>query len=264
MPGVRWVAAAQTVPVAGDLDANLADHVRFVRAAADEGMRLLVFPELSLTGYELDRAADLSFSQTDPRLDSLRALASANSLALVVGAPVRVEGQLHIGAFLLKPDRTVSLYTKQRLGAFPADANPDGPVPPAEDTVFRPGDHDPLLELDGHTAAVAVCADTGDAEHPERAAARGADTYIASMFFTPRELDEESARLQGYAERHAMAVVLANYGGPTGGLPAAGGSAVWSPDGQRVVQAERAGPALVVAREHDDGSWRGHVAPVEG
>lgn len=49
----RSIAAAQTIPVRGDVDANLKQHVRLVRAAAAEQAQVLVFPELSLTGYEL-------------------------------------------------------------------------------------------------------------------------------------------------------------------------------------------------------------------
>ena len=49
----RALAAAQTVPVRGDVEANLAQHVRLVRVAAEEKAQVLVFPELSLTGYEL-------------------------------------------------------------------------------------------------------------------------------------------------------------------------------------------------------------------
>jgi predicted amidohydrolase len=63
----RSIAAAQTVPIRGDVDANLESHVRLVRVAAEERARVLVFPELSLTGYELDLAAGLAFAENDPR-----------------------------------------------------------------------------------------------------------------------------------------------------------------------------------------------------
>ena len=46
------LAVAQTCPVGGDVDANLEEHVRLAHIAADKGARLVVFPELSLSGYE--------------------------------------------------------------------------------------------------------------------------------------------------------------------------------------------------------------------
>ena len=66
------VRLAQTKPVLGDLDANLATHVEMTTQAADEGLDLIVFPELSLTGYYLrDLVPDIAIRRNDPRLDAL-------------------------------------------------------------------------------------------------------------------------------------------------------------------------------------------------
>lgn len=254
MTGARAVAAAQTVPVRGNVDANVEQHLRLAHLSAGERAGALVFPELSLTGYELDLARDLAFSTTDPRLAPLREAASGHALTLVVGAPVRLGSRLHIGAFILSPDGAVSLYTKHHLGVFSCDASADGIVPPAEETVFHPGDRNPLVDLGrGGCAAVAVCADTGRASHPRAAAARGARTYLASMFVIPSELEGEAAALGRHAGQHAMVVVMSNYGGPTGGLASAGSSAIWSDAGERLVQLESKGAGVAVAVEHEDG-----------
>jgi predicted amidohydrolase len=254
MTPARSFAAAQTVPVRGDIDANVEQHVSLARAAAAEGAQVLVFPELSLTGYELDLADELAFAERDARLAPLVELAAAHRMTLIVGAPVRLASGLHIGAFILKPDG-IDLHTKQVMGAFPASVSPDGVVPPAEATVFQPGDRDPLVPLGEDTAAVAVCADTGQPSHAQRAAGRGATAYLASMFIIPTYIEAESANLASYARRHAMAVVLANYGGPTGGLPSAGGSAIWSPEGELLAQLDATGAGIVIATE-SDASWR--------
>jgi predicted amidohydrolase len=251
----RSIAAAQTIPIRGDVDANLERHVRLARLAAEERAEILVFPELSLTGYELDLAGELAFSERDPRLAPLVELASSCRMTLVVGAPVRIAARLQLGAFILSPDRTIDLYTKHHLGAFPASASPDGVVPPAEATVFSPGDRNPLVRLGESTAAVAVCADTGRPSHPEAAAERGARTYLASMFVIPADLPQDTANLATYAARHSMAVVLANFGGPSGGLPAAGSSAIWSERGELLVQLEETGSGVAVASEGPEG-WR--------
>ena len=115
MTVVRSLAAAQTIPQRGDVEANLAGHIPLIHAAAEGQARVLVFPELSLTGYELDLAAALAFSESDPRLTPLIDLAAAHNMTLVVGAPVRIASSLHIGAFILSPDRSVDLYTKHYL-----------------------------------------------------------------------------------------------------------------------------------------------------
>lgn len=252
------VAAAQTVPVRGDVAANVERHLQLVRVAAEEQAEVLVFPELSLTGYEIALAPGLAFSPDDPRLAPLVEAASSHSVTLVAGAPVRLESRLHIGAFIISPDRPVRLYTKHRLGAFTAGASCDGSVPPAEATVFQPGSLNPLVRFAGNTAAVAVCADIGDPSHPRQAAERGARTYLASMFVIPSELEQERARLETYAVQHAMTVVFANYGGPSGGLRSAGRSAIWCGTGALVARLEPLGAGVAVAAEGPAG-WRGRT-----
>jgi predicted amidohydrolase len=250
----RSLAAAQTVPIRGDVDSNLQQHLRLARAAAEEQAQILVFPELSLTGYELELATKLAFSEDDPRLVPLVESATSHRMTLVVGAPVRIGTRLHIGAFIINPDRTVDLYTKHHLGAFPASVSPDGIVPPAEASVFCPGNHNPLVRCGDSIAAVAVCADASRASHPQHAADRGAKTYLASTFIIPSDFEADTARLRSYALRHCMAVVFANYGGPSGGLPSGGRSAIWSEKGERLVQLEETGSGIAVAIE-SDGGW---------
>jgi predicted amidohydrolase len=252
----RSLAAAQTVPVAGDIAANVAQHLHFVRAAVEAGADVIVFPELSLTGYELDRAAELAFDEHDPRLAPMVELASAHRVTLVAGAPVRIGALLHIGALIVLPGGGVEIYTKRHLGAFPSGVNPGGAVPPPEASVFQAGARDPLVRLGAHTAAVAICADTGRPSHPAAAAARGATTYLASVFVIPPDFAADTARLQCYAAQHRMAVVFANFGGPSGGLPSAGKSAIWSETGELLARMDGPGAGLVVATEEDDDDWR--------
>jgi predicted amidohydrolase len=247
------IAVAQTCPVQGDVPANVDEHLRLARAAAAEGAQVVVYPELSLTGYEIGLAGGLAFSEDDSRLASLRDAAASHSLTLIVGAPVRIGARLHIGAFILRPDRAVDLYTKHYLGAFSQRASCDGTVPPAESTVFQAGDRDPLVRFGGHLAAVAVCADIGRSSHSQRAAERGADTYLASMFVIPSDFDREIARLRRYAEQHAMMVAFANFGGPSGGLASAGRSAIWSRAGELLAQLPAHGTGVAVVSETDRG-----------
>jgi predicted amidohydrolase len=259
----RSIAVAQTIPVRGDVGANLEQHVRLLRVAAEGQAQIAVFPELSLTGYEIALANGLAFSRRDARLDPLVEEASCCSMTLIVGAPVRIGSRLHIGAFVVFPDRTVGLYTKQHLGAFSTSASRDGVVPPAEATAFHPGHRNPPVRFGGNTAAVAVCADTGRPSHPQEAADRGARTYLASMFAIPSELERKSADLGAYAARHSMAVAFANYGGPSGGLASGGGSAIWSERGELLSQLEATGAGVAVATESHSG-WRARTIMLGG
>ena len=115
---VRPLIAAQTIPAPGDVDRNLAAHLALCELAAGEQAQVVVFPELSLTGYELDRAEQLAFTPDDPRLADLRAAAAAHRLTVVAGAPLRSGDRLHIAALILRADGGVDIYTKHHLGCF--------------------------------------------------------------------------------------------------------------------------------------------------
>ena len=122
MTDVRSIAVAQTCPIKGDVKANVDEHLRLSRIAASEGAQIVAFPELSLTGYELSLAHDVAFSEDDPRLSSLIKTSASSSMILIVGAPVRIGPRLYIGAFIIRPDQTTTLYTKHHLGAFSASS----------------------------------------------------------------------------------------------------------------------------------------------
>jgi predicted amidohydrolase len=238
-------------------------HVRLVRAAALEQVQVLVFPELSLTGYELDLADRLAFSENDPRLAPLVDVAASSSMILIVGAPVRIGAQLHVGAFIVSPDAAVDVHTKGHLGAFSSEVNPGGSVPPAEASVFCSGSRSPLVRFRDNTAAIGVCAESLRAAHPKQAAERGANTYLTSHFGIPLDVEFRAAVLGRHAIRHAMAVVFANYGGPTGGLAAGGKSAIWSETGERLAALDATGAGLVIASQRHTG-WQAKTVALGG
>lgn len=256
MASFRSIAVAQTCPVKGDVQANVDEHIRLAHLAAAEQAEVVVFPELSLTGYELALAEELAFSERDPRLSPFLDFAASVGITLVVGGPVRVGSSLYIGAFIIKPDRTTELYTKHHLGAFPPSASCDScddTVPPPEASLFQPGDRNPLVRFGDNLAAVAICADIGRPAHPQHAAARNATMYLASMFVIPSDLEGEMSKLSRYAVQHRLMTAFANFGSPSGGLRSAGRSAVWSEAGELLVQLQASGSGIAVVRETQQG-----------
>ena len=237
------IAAAQAVSARGAIAANLEHHCQLAELAAAEGVEVLVFPELSLTGYELDIARTHAFSAGDERLEPLLEVADARKVTLVVGAPVRLTTGLHIAALILEPNRSIGVYTKRY---------PFGD----EKAVFVPGSLDPILELGDDRAVLAICADTSHPEHAEAAAKRGASLYLVGVFFDPEGYQASCERLAGYAARHAMAVAMANAGCPATGFASAGGSAIWSDSGDLVARLDGVGAGLVIARRSERG-WSG-------
>ena len=84
------LAVAQSISIAGDVPANIQRHLAFMRAAAEQGVQLLVFAELSLTGYEPSLAGELAIAPEDALLTPLREMARALCLTAVVGMPIRL------------------------------------------------------------------------------------------------------------------------------------------------------------------------------
>jgi predicted amidohydrolase len=75
---------AQFAPVLGDLERNLALHEKIIRDAESQGVDLLLFPELSLTGYFLkDLVPAVALTRRDPRLDLI--VRASRGMAIVVG-----------------------------------------------------------------------------------------------------------------------------------------------------------------------------------
>ena len=84
------IGLAQIRPRLGDIEANLALHLQTIEEAADEGVELLIFPELSLTGYRLrDLAFEVAIkaSYKDPTFAKL--LDASRRMDLVVGLTTR-------------------------------------------------------------------------------------------------------------------------------------------------------------------------------
>ncbi len=81
------VRAVQFSPVLGDSGKNLEFHRRAIAAARRDGMELIVFPELSVSGYQLkDIAADVALKPDGPEWRELEEL--SHKIDIIAGAPV--------------------------------------------------------------------------------------------------------------------------------------------------------------------------------
>jgi len=243
------IAAAQSTSVPGDITRNVINHLRFGINAAEQGAQLLIFPELSLTGYELTIARSHAVRPDSSELDPLRHLATRARMTVVAGAPVLNDNnELHIAALVMRPDGSVLTHTKEH-------------VHQSEEDVFTSGPGGPTLLIEDATVALAICADASHPQHAARAAARASNVYAVGAMITDDAYARKVALLKNYALEHSMAVLLANYSGETGGLVSAGKSALWSEDGQLVAASTGTEEALVVGSKQN-GVWNGTVLPL--
>ena len=211
------VAAAQPPCAALDVAANAEAHADAVRAA---DARLVVFPEMSLTGYELDAP---SVDPGSPDLEPLvRACAETGTLALA-GAPVAGR---YIATLAVAGDGARVAYRKRWVHGD-------------EIGRFEPGDPPTAIEVDGFRVGMGICRDTGVDEHVEGVAGLGLDLYVAGVVHLPGELDEQDRRGERIARACRAPVALASFAGSTGGGygQTAGTSTIWTQDGSIAARA---------------------------
>jgi len=243
------LAAAQTKPTRGNIEANLADHYRLVELAVQNGAQLIAFPEMSITGYERENAQKLAFQKDDLRLDYLKKLASENNIIIVAGAPIQIENKMFIGEFVIAPDHSVSIYTKQFLHE-------------GEDEFFQSSfNYNPMISIENQKISFAICADIDNPLHPENACKRATDIYIASIFFTPNGIPNAYRDLQSYAKKHKMNVLMSNFSGESWGYPSAGQSAFWNNKGELVGQMNDSDSGILLAENNND-NWTTRVVKI--
>ncbi|PVX47129.1 putative amidohydrolase [Flavobacterium sp. 103] len=240
------LAAAQTKPIRRDIDSNLLEHYRLVKLAAANGAQLIVFPELSITGYEREDAADLAFSANDSRLDYLKKLATENKIIIIAGAPIRIESSLFLGEFCIAPNDSVSIYTKQFLHT-------------GEEIYYQPSfDYNTILEIENERISCAICADIDNPKHAENASKNNSSTYVASIFFSPNGIPQAHQSLQNYASEYQMNVLMANFGGDSYGSPSGGRSAFWNNKGELIAQMKDSGSGLLLVEKHSS-DWTSKI-----
>ncbi|MEU7895194.1 carbon-nitrogen hydrolase family protein [Nonomuraea sp. NPDC049152] len=221
------VAVAQISAEPGDVRANARSAAALVHSAADAGARLLLFPELSLVGYDLSLLTDPSswVSENDPRLDVIRQAVQERGVTTVVGAAYRwPDDTKWIASLVMRPDGEIHVHGKRNLHGL-------------ERSMFQPAGKGPLLDIDGWRVALAICYDAGVPTHAEDAARDGADVYAASALYTQAEERRIDVHFAARAMDHRMFAVVANYAGTGAGWESCGGSGLWHPDGRRLTQA---------------------------
>jgi predicted amidohydrolase len=209
------LAVAQPRTVDGDVVANAIAHAAVVSAA---GCRVVVLPELSLTGYVLDSPA---VDCDEPALAPLVRACTRHGTVALAGAPVIDAAGARSIAILAVSDRVRVVYRKMHLGE-------------AEAATFVPGPSPAVIEVDGWRIGLGICKDTGVAQHVDATARLGVDVYAAGLVDRPDDRPVQEARARSIAAACGASVAFASFAGPTGGgyRETAGRSGIWAADGR--------------------------------
>ncbi|KFF10782.1 hypothetical protein IW15_18980 [Chryseobacterium soli] len=212
------IAAAQIQPVKGNILKNIENHNILINAAVDHHVDMIIFPELSITGYEPELADQLSIHYEDSVLDIFQKTADENNINITVGMPTKYDDRLCISSIIFQPGRKREVYSKRNLF-------------PTETSVFSKGDSFCQLEIIQNKISLAICYDLSDPLHSQEAHQIGSNIYTASVLNSVNGIDEDLIKLSNIAAKYHMHVVMANFIGESGGYECAGKSSVWSKNG---------------------------------
>jgi predicted amidohydrolase len=245
-PGHKMkVAVGQIDTKLGDLEANKQKHLEMIERARSQGVDLLVFAELSLTGYSNGhQAVNLAITRDDPILQELTE-ASGPMWTTLGFIEEGVAAQLHNSAITLHGGEIAFIHRKLNLASY---GNLE------EEKHYAEGRYVDTFKLDGTPwqAATMICADLWNPALVHLAAVHGATLLmvptasaidaVSGDFSNP---DGWRLALEFYAMIYGMPLVMANLATEEHGLRFWGGSRILDARGQVLAQAG-AGEELIV------------------
>ncbi|NIK08937.1 putative amidohydrolase [Xanthomonas arboricola] len=226
------LTAAQILSTPGQIEENISKHLDVIRLAASKGADVLVFPELSLTGYEPALAQALAVHPADQRFDPFQVASDRYGMLIAVGAPTKGAKGTEISMLCFQPGLERTSYSKQQL-------HPD------EFSFFTAGTEQLVLRHADQVLAPAICYESLQASHAEQAADSGVGVYLASVAKSERGMTSAYSHYPTTARKYSMTVLMANCVGPADTFIGAGRSAIWSSDGECVCSADAFQEALV-------------------
>lgn len=182
-----FIALSQSNPVLGDLPKNADLIAKAAQLASAKGAKLLLTPELSLTGYPPEDLLlrDAFIQAVDQQLTQLaKNLSSHPDLRVIVGHPKRTEAGLQNVASVLYRGEIIATYAKQKL-----------PNHEVFDEVryFVPGDDACVFEIDGTKIGLIICEDAWHASAAAQAKHHGAELLVIPNA-SPYHLEKQCLR----------------------------------------------------------------------
>ena len=248
------IALAQIDPALGDLHKNVTLHVEMAREAVGRGAGLVVFPELSLTGYSVkDMNLGLALRPDNPPPVLTPLLEASNKITILAGGIEEdTSFRIYNSAFLFENGSMRSAHRKvypPTYGMF------------EELRYFSPGDSVRVVRTQHGTFGVLICEDLWHLPLPYLLAQQGADVLIA-MVASPTRLtgpggalgvaDTNGENHRAYARLLSCYLAFCNRTGFEDGLNFWGASALIGPDGSVVAQGKQFEDDLIVADISDN------------
>jgi NAD+ synthase (glutamine-hydrolysing) len=251
------IALGQVNPTVGDLTGNVALCARFAREAAERGVDLIVFPELTLTGYPpRDLVEKRGFiERSEAAVERLAEETASLPLAVIAGyvgrSKVATGKQATNSAAIMRSGCILMRQTKMLLPTYDVFD---------EARNFIPGEAQTLWKCDGDNVALTICEDAwNDKEfwtHPlyprdpvDELMQRGASLLI-SINASPFNLGKRQLRhdmFRAMAHRHKVPMVVVNQVGGNDQVVFDGSSFAMDAEGNVIASAASFQEDLVIA-----------------
>ena len=217
------ICVAQTRPVKGDIHRNIAQHKKLIDLAVVNKADTIVFPELSITGYEPELAQELATHLEDSRFDDFQEISDVHQLTIGVGMPIKNDNGISIGMILCQPNQARQLYAKKYLHAD-------------EEPFFISGQSTVSFIGNKNNIALAICYELSVPEHSANAYKSGAEIYLTSVAKTAEGVEKAAKSLSDLAKNYSMTVLMSNCIGHCDNFVSAGKTAIWDNQGTLVGQ----------------------------
>lgn len=229
---------AQINPKLGDVAANMALYEAGIREAAGQDVDLVVFPELSLTGYFLrDMVPDVAVRLASPEMERLKAL--SRDVSLVAGLVLESEDhRFYNAAVYLEAGEVRHIHRKVYLPTYGMFD---------EQRYFARGDRLRTFDTRHGRLVLLICEDLWHPSTVYLAALDGALTVLCPSSSPLRGVtdgaeQDDNARYwelitRSYAETFGMFIVHSNRVGFEDGVGFWGGSGILDPFGHTVCKA---------------------------
>jgi 5-aminopentanamidase len=228
-PRTVRVAAVQSAPRIGEVDANLKAILAQFREASAAGARLVVFPECALTGYGFETKDEaMQYAEPVPGLSSRElatACAETGSYA-IYGLLERDGDRLFNVVVLVGPDGLVGSYRKVHLPFLGVDRFVD------------PGDRPfEVFEADGLRIGMHICYDGSFPETGRVLTLLGADVLVLPTNWPIQSLTTAEHLPATRAIENVVYVMAVDRVGEERGCEFAGRSSIAGPGGEILAKA---------------------------
>ncbi|TXR51520.1 NAD+ synthase [Reinekea thalattae] len=246
---IRVTLVQHRFPV-GDIDGNVEKILQFSQQAIEQKADIVVFPELTLTGYPPEDLL-LRPSLGKRISDALKQIFDAKlPIAILFGYPQREDGKLYNKAMVVDHGQVIADYRKQHLPNYQVFD---------EKRYFQKGADTCVFEFKGAQIALSICEDIWYDGPARRAYEAGAQINL-NINGSPYSIDRSRERYQQVkhiVSQWPMTMLYVNHVGGQDELVFDGGSFVVNPDAQVAVSMPLFEESLqTVTLEQLDGQWR--------